>query len=60
MQVDWPILTVYGIAWSGTPGEIRTPNPQIRSLMLCPLSYGRICVNEGLPEDCRGPMFTIC
>jgi hypothetical protein len=25
----------------GAPGEIRTPNPQIRSLVLYPLSYGR-------------------
>jgi hypothetical protein len=27
--------------WSGAPGGSRTPNPQIRSLMLYPLSYGR-------------------
>ena len=28
----------------GTPGGTRTPNPQIRSLMLYPLSYGRLFV----------------
>jgi hypothetical protein len=28
---------------SGTPGGIRTPNPQFRRLMLYPLSYGRWC-----------------
>ena len=27
---------------TGAPGGSRTPNPQIRSLMLYPLSYGRI------------------
>ena len=27
---------------SGTPGGTRTPNPQIRNLMLYPLSHGRI------------------
>ena len=26
----------------GTPGGIRTPDPLVRSQMLCPLSYGRI------------------
>ena len=30
------------IEWGGAPGGSRTPNPQIRSLMLYPLSYGRI------------------
>lgn len=29
----------------GAPGGSRTPNPQIRSLMLYPLSYGRIRVS---------------
>jgi hypothetical protein len=27
----------------GAPGGIRTPDPQIRSLPLYPLSYGRVC-----------------
>ena len=27
---------------NGAPGEIRTPNPQVRSLPLCPLSYGGV------------------
>ena len=29
------------VVWAGAPGGSRTPNPQIRSLMLYPLSYGR-------------------
>ena len=28
--------------FSGTPGEVRTPDAQIRSLPLYPLSYGRL------------------
>lgn len=30
------------IELDGAPGGSRTPNPQIRSLMLYPLSYGRV------------------
>ena len=36
---------------SGTPGGIRTPDTQVRSLVLYPLSYGRMSglVPLGLP-----------
>ena len=30
----------------GTPGGIRTPDPLVRSQMLCPLSYGRTDARE--------------
>ena len=30
----------------GAPGGIRTHDPQLRKLVLYPLSYGRICVAE--------------
>ena len=30
-----------GERMGGTPGGIRTPDPLVRSQMLCPLSYGR-------------------
>ena len=39
----------YVIENYGAPGKTRTPNPQIRSLVLYPLSYGRVTV-----ERCDG------
>ena len=30
----------------GAPGGIRTPDPQIRSLPLYPLSYGRVLLED--------------
>ncbi len=32
----------------GTPGEIRTPDPWVRSPVLYPLSYGRIMQDTGV------------
>ena len=37
VSTDWKV----GLKRDGTPGGIRTPDPLVRSQMLCPLSYGR-------------------
>ena len=40
------IITGAALILVGAPGDVRTPDPQIRSLMLYQLSYGR-----GADED---------
>jgi hypothetical protein len=37
--------------WRGAPGGIRTPDHQIRSLPLCPLSYRRATTSEIIAQS---------
>ncbi len=37
----------------GASGGTRTPGPQLRKLLLCPLSYGSLARAEGLERSAR-------